>query len=109
MLDERGRITFASELLDTVAAFLDEYQQREGHLSSDLERGLVISYVLGVLRCDLDTLWDCLGEADAFGSLHPRAIFEQCVCDEPVAETRRADMLERLGRRGWLSLGKSKQ
>ena len=109
MLDERGRISFASELLDTVDAFLDEYQARDGRLPSDLQRGLVISYVLGVLRCDLETLWDCLGEADVFGALHPRAIFEECACDAPGEATRTAEMREKLARRGWFSMGSAGQ
>ena len=104
MLDDQGKISFAEELLDAVARFLDEYQTREGSLGSELERGLVISYVLGVMRCDLDAVWDCLGGATVFGALHPRAVFESCNCDAPVAAERRAAILAELRRRGWLEM-----
>jgi hypothetical protein len=104
MLDEQGRIGFASELMDAVDAFLDAYEEREGRASGDLERGLVISYILGVMRCDLEALWDCLGDAEVFGALHPRAVFEACGCDEPAAAERKAEIQTELRERGWLAL-----
>ena len=77
--DEDGTISFSSQLVDTIRAFLKEYEKKEGPLTSDLERGLVISYALGVMRCDLETVWQTLGEAKVFRKLHPRDLFEQCI------------------------------
>lgn len=77
--DEDGRISFVSELVDAIQEFVKEYEEKEGTLSGDLERGLVISYALGVMRCDLEAIWRELGEAPIFERLHPRDLFEQCV------------------------------
>ena len=104
MLDEQGNINFATEFLDAIEAFMKEYEAREGALDSELERGLVVSYVLGVMRCDLEAIWDQLAKAAIFGALHPRAVFEQCTCDGPIAEHRRASIREELAKRGWVSL-----
>lgn len=77
--NEDGTISFVPELIDAIRAFLKEYEEKEGPLAGDLERGLVISYALGVMRCDLEAVWQTLGEAKAFQKLHPRDLFEECV------------------------------
>lgn len=80
--NEDGTICFVPELISTIRAFLKEYEEKEGPLGGDLERGLVISYALGVMRCDLETVWQTLGEAKTFPRLHPRDLFEECVGQE---------------------------
>ncbi len=103
MLNEDGTISFAEEIAEAVAAFLNAYQERKGPLRDELERNLVISYVLGLMRCDLDLLWDCLGEAPVFGGLHPRVVFEDCTGhDDATRLARRSIMAEELRKRGWL-------
>jgi hypothetical protein len=77
-----GRISFISELTETIQRFVEEYEKKEGTLSGELERGLVISYALGVMRCDLEAIWQELGEASIFQRLHPRDLFEECVEEE---------------------------
>ncbi|MFP3896147.1 MAG: hypothetical protein ACLFV5_04810 [Anaerolineales bacterium] len=77
--NEDGTISFVPELVDTIRAFLKEYEEKEGPLAGDLERGLIISYALGVMRCDLEIVWQTLGEARTFSKLHPRDLFEECV------------------------------
>ena len=106
MLTQQGKISFVEELAGMVEEFLVEYEALRGPLRNDLERGLVIAYVLGVMRCDLDAIWDSLGRASVFGALHPRAVFEECVGrDEPRAADRYAAIEDELRRRGWLSVG----
>jgi hypothetical protein len=103
MLDHEEQITFIPELIEIIDAFLKEYEQRKGTLRNDLERGLVISYVLGILHCDLEAVWDGLSQAHVFGDLHPRVVFEECVGDDlQVSQERQRLILEELHRRGWI-------
>ena len=107
MLNEDGTISFAEEIAEAVDAFLNAYQARKGLLQSDLERGLVISYILGVMRCDLDALWDCLAQSRIFGGLHPRVVFDDCLGhDEATRASRRAALEEALNKRGWPCSGR---
>ena len=102
MLKQDGTISFLAELVTLVDTFLVEYEAQRGPLRNDLERGLVISYVLGVMRCDLEAVWDSLGQQPVFGTLHPRAVFDECACQEALdAGSRQALVLQELHKRGW--------
>ncbi len=92
--DKDGTISFVPELTDTIHTFLQEYEEREGPLSGDLERGLVISYALGVMRCDLENVWKTLGEAKAFQRLHPRDLFEECAEQEWEGRTEQRAVIK---------------
>lgn len=103
MLSEEGKISFTGELLDLVDGFLAEYQRHKGPLRDGLERNLVISYVLGAMCCELNTIWDCLSKAPLFGSLHPRVIFQECQDKNSTAAAAfQAAVEKELRRRGWL-------
>lgn len=96
MISEKdGTISFVSELVDTIHTFLQEYEEREGPLSGDLERGLIISYALGVMRCDLENVWQTLGEAKAFKKLHPRDLFEECAEEEWEGRTEQRALIRK--------------
>ncbi len=103
MLQADGRFDFGDELMELVDRFLAEYQAARGPLRNDLERALVISYVLGMIRCDLECVWDCLGKAPIFGPLHPRVVFETCVEEpnDPEMAARKREVIESMYRRGW--------
>lgn len=105
MIAEDGTISFVQELLDLLERFLREYEEIRGPLGSDLERGLVITYLLGVLRCDTQAIGECVAKAPAFGDVHPRLVYEECVGRTPdiVAERQRWIARE-ISRRGWLAL-----
>jgi len=103
MFDSDGTFHFVPELLQAVDAFVEGCEAAKGSPQNDLERGLIISYALGTIRCDLEMIWESLGSAPAFGTLHPRAVFENCTDrDDPRATTRRAMIEEELQKRGWL-------
>jgi hypothetical protein len=103
MLDRDGTISFVPELFAIVDQFLTEYEALKGPLRNGLERGLVISYALGVISCDLEVLWDGVGSAAVFGTLNPRGVLAECVGDEtPLAQSRRAAIMAALSARGWL-------
>ena len=105
MLKQDGTITFRSEIMGAIDTFLAEYETRKGPLSNDLERGLVISYVLGMMRCELEAIWDCVGKAPVFGPLHPRVVFEECTSGDGTAEAGQEKAItEEIIRREWLSL-----
>ena len=105
MLTEEQSITFVSGLLELIESYLATYEGHNGPLRNDLERGLVIAYLLGVMHCDLESIWECVGKARVFGALHPRIAFEECVGSEaPSAVDRQAAITEEFRKRGWLSI-----
>jgi len=105
MIKEDGSICFALELMDTVDAFLSEYQAIRGPFSGALERCLAISYVFGVMRSNIDAIWGRLTEEDIFPA-DPRQSFKECVAEsESGAASLRAVVEEELHRRGWLPDG----
>jgi len=102
MLKEDGTISFADEILDALSAFLAEYESSRGVAMGDLERGLVLSYLLGVMRCEVEAIWDALGEREIFAALHPRAVFDECrKGNGQAAETRRSAAVKALARNKW--------
>jgi hypothetical protein len=104
MLGQDGSITFTSELVQIIDTFIAEYEAAQGPLRNDLERGLVISYVLGVMRCELESIWDSLAEAAVFGNLHPRMVFEDCAKKHGQAATLDRELVrDMLRKKGWLS------
>jgi hypothetical protein len=105
MSDQGREISFVSPIMAMIDDFLANYEELKGPLRNDLERGLIISYVLGVMRCDVDAIWDSLGRSPLFGALHPRTVFEDCVeKDETVLAARRDLINEELRKRGWVPL-----
>ncbi len=106
MLDQDANISFVQEILDAIDAFLADYQARQGELRNDLERGLVVSYLLGIMHCEMQQVWDELGKAPAFSSLHPRLVFEDLTAGQgdSLAMTRRLQQIrQELCRRGWIT------
>jgi hypothetical protein len=104
MLQQNGTITFVPELMSLIESFLEEYESTEGALHNDLERGLVISYILGVMHCELSTIWDGLDQVGAFGEVHPRSVFETCANGtEATLRQRRARILAEIERHGWFA------
>ncbi len=105
MLDQEGTISFVSPIMTMIDDFLADYERFKGPLRNDLERGLVISYILGVMRCELEAIWDVLGRSPVFGALHPRVVFEDCVEKEENFHTaHRAYIIAELRKRGWVPL-----
>ena len=108
MLNQGGTVCFALELIATVDAFLADCEAVRGPLPNDLDRCLTASYALGVMRRNIDTIWDRLAGEPVFGQLDPRQVFEECVgqCELETANLR-AVVGEELRRRGWLTDGLS--
>ncbi len=103
MFKPDGSISFVSELMDAVDAFLRTFAEEQGELDSELERALVMAYALGVLRCDLESIQTILGEAAVFGPVDPFALFDRCKADrDDKLEKRRAAIESRLRERGWI-------
>jgi hypothetical protein len=106
MLSEDGRIDFVSELMDVLESFLAEYEVHKGPLQNELERGLVMAYALGVMRCNIESIWDCVGQAPVFGPLKPRALFEETCAgrDDAVRLALQDSVKELLQRRSLLEM-----
>jgi hypothetical protein len=71
-------LDFTRELLDIIEHQLAEYERLKGPLDDDLKRGLAISYLLGVLLCDVEAIWDELATAPHFAAMPPKAMFTGC-------------------------------
>lgn len=103
MLNNDGSISFAAELMALVDAFLADYERAKGPLDDELDRGLVASYALGAMLCDLELIWEVLGSAPVFGREDPRAIFAECVRRNADRSAARRELRGELVRRGWIS------
>lgn len=103
MLDAEGTISFVAPIMSLIDGFLADYERLKGPLRTDLERGLAISYLLGVMHEDLEAIWDSLGQSPVFGTLHPRTVFEECVKeDKTLLEAQRASIIAELRKRRWV-------
>jgi hypothetical protein len=108
MLSDSGEISFVDEILQLVEECVADYEAAQGAFRNPLERGLVVSYVLGVLRCQLDAVWDALGDAPVSGPLHPRLVFEECVSrDQESVRALRQRIVAQLGKRQWFDSPKA--
>jgi hypothetical protein len=105
MIRQDGTIFFASELVGLIDRFLQEYGEVMGSPQSDLDRGLIIAYLLNVMCCDLELLGDCLKKQHVFGNLPPQRVLEECTDRDPdeLAE-RREQIQQALHEVGWLPL-----
>ncbi len=104
MLDEQGGISFVDELMSILDRFLEEYETQQGPFRSALERGLIVSYAVGVLHCQLDALWDALGESPVYGALHPKIVFQECVTkDELALRSLREEIMDKIQQENWFS------
>lgn len=103
MLDANETIDFTGELLNLIETLLREYERRKGPLSSDLERGLAVSFVLGVLRCNIDAIWDELAQAPHFAAQHPKVLFEDCTDKTPIIRPQDRERIRNLlSNYGWM-------
>jgi len=102
MLRQNGMIDFVDELMDLVDEFLRQYQEQEGPFRNTLEKGLVVSYVLGCIRQDTETIWDALGQSPVFRGVSPRAIYEESNGEESLSEKN--GLLPAIRERDWLEV-----
>lgn len=106
MLDQDGTICFASELMETVDGFLSDYEAAREPLPSEFDRCLAISYALGVMRRNIDAIWDRLAGEAVLGPLDPRKDFEEWVSEtESETASLRESIGEEMRARGWLGDG----
>ena len=106
MLQQDGSISFIDELIGLVEGLLAEYERGHGPACSEVDRGLELTYALGVLQCDLCALGDALARAPMFHEVHPQHIFEECCQGRQAAQSpKRMEQLrriqEKLRERGW--------
>ncbi|MHB1356766.1 MAG: hypothetical protein ACYCZF_12425 [Anaerolineae bacterium] len=96
-------LDFTHELLTIIEHQLAEYEQLNGPLDDDLKRGLAVSYLLGVLRCDIEAIWDELAQAPHFAAMHPKLMFENCDGLTPVFQPDdRGRIRNLLTQYGWM-------
>jgi len=105
MLNRNGTFSFTGELMALVDAFLAEYERSQGALQYSVERGLVMSFVLGAMVCDLELIWEALGGSPVFGRLNPVALYEECVQRNAGRAEARSEIEKELSRRGWIPTG----
>ncbi len=106
MLSQEGHISFVDELLELIDGFVGEYERTAGPLRNELERGLAVIYLLGVMQCDIKAIGECVGGSAVFGQLHPRVVFQECMGSDAEAVARRqAAIAQAIRARGWVKEG----
>ncbi len=104
MVPTGDRLTFVGEIMGAVDAFLERYEHERGAPYTPQERALVASYTLGVMRTDIDALWEELASASVFDGQDPRALFaEQAALTAEEDCALRREVREELSARGWAS------
>ncbi len=99
-MQQGDRITFVDQLLGAVEGFMQSYEQAHGALAGPLERALFVSYSLGVMRANVDAIWEALAASSVFGSADPRALFEEQAGG--ADDAMRAEARAALEARGWV-------
>ncbi len=103
MIRPDGTIHFAEELLVLVERFIEDYQDIEGDLTSDLDRGLVAAYALSALHCDIEILSECLSKQPLFRPLSPTRVLDECSDrNSEKRSARLAEAAQLLEHRAWL-------
>lgn len=105
MISHDGTIHFASEFVGLIDGFLQEYAEVNGPPESDLDRGLIIAYLLKVMCCDLELLGECLSQQEVFGNLPPQRVLEECSDRDPAELAERREQVRQAFQKvGWLSV-----
>lgn len=94
-------IDFGDEIMGLVDEFLRQYEELEGPFRNALEKGLVVSFVLGCIRQDTEAIWDALGQSPTFRGVSPRAIYEESN-GEGLSEEN--ELLSEIRERHWLEV-----
>jgi hypothetical protein len=94
---------FTHELLYIIEHQLAEYEQINGPLNDSLKRGLAVSYILGVLQCNIEAIWDELATAPHFATMHPKQMYEDCKGLTPeISPEDRTRIHNLLTQYGWI-------
>jgi len=105
MAQQDVRISFFDDVVDAIERFLIQHEDHTP-LRNDLERALVVSYLLAVLRRDVDALLEVMSASDVFGSTDPLALFEESVPDRDECDKAlRREARQRAIEMGWLPRG----
>ncbi len=102
MLYDDGSISFVTEIMQAVDDFARQMEAESTAPQNELERGLLLSFALGAIRCDLEAVWDALGSAAPLNGLDCRVVFEECV-EQAIFQGERQEAIRKvLQQRGWL-------
>ena len=99
-MQQGDRISFVDQLLGAVEGFMQSYEQEHGALPGPLERALFVSYSLGVMRANIDAIWEALAASSVFGSTDPRALFQEQAGG--TDDAMRSEARAALEARGWV-------
>lgn len=104
MLHDDGTFAFQEEFLEAIDAVVQAYERHINGDQSDLERELLITFVLGRMCCELDIIWQAMGTSPTLDGLGPRNIYEECVTENTDERKRQvASAAELLRERGWIA------
>ncbi len=104
MLHNDGTFAFREEILEAVDTVVQAYERHVNANQTRLERELLITFVLGRMRYELEIILEALGTSPTLDGLRPQSIYKECVT-ESIAEKRRQVALatELLRERGWIA------
>jgi hypothetical protein len=104
MLHDDGTFAFREEILEAVDAVVQAYECHVDAQQTDLERQLLIIFVLGRICCELEVMWEALAASPTLEGLEPQKIYEECVTENAAEKRRQVSLVtELLRQRGWIA------
>jgi len=108
MLHDDGTFAFRTEILEAVETVVQAYRQHVNGDQTNLERELLITFVLGRMRCELDVIWEAMASSPTLDGLSPQSLYEKCVTENLAEKQRQVALVaELLHERGWIAEGQA--
>jgi len=104
MLHDDGSFAFRTEILDAVDAVVQAYEVHVGDAPAGLERELLIAFVMGRMRCEMDLITDAMATSPTLDGVDPQDLYEECVSENSEARRQQIEQITALLReRGWIA------
>jgi hypothetical protein len=104
MLHDDGSFAFRTEILDAVDAVVQAYEAHVGDAPEGLERELLIAFVMGRMRCEMDLITDAMAASPTLEGVDPQDLYEECVSENSEARRQQVEQMTALLReRGWIA------
>lgn len=104
MLHDDGTFAFRAEILEAVESVVQAYERHVKGDQTGLERALLITFVLGRMRCELDIICEAMASSPTLDGLNPQSLYEECVTENPAEKRRQVALVaELLRERGWIA------
>ncbi|MGC9360509.1 MAG: hypothetical protein ACP5G7_09085 [Anaerolineae bacterium] len=108
MLHDDGTFAFREEILEAVDAVVQAYERHIDADQTDLERELLITFLLGRICYELDVIREAMASSPTLEGLDPQNIYEKCVTENAAEKRRQVSTVTKLLlERGWIAAPQS--